>query len=41
MSYNAKLDFELSRVSSGRPKSYANQEMFQFYKFIFDFTEII
>lgn len=30
--YKAKLDFEVSRVPSGMPKSFANQEMFQFFR---------
>ena len=30
--YKAKLDFELIKVTSGMPKSFANQEMFQFIK---------
>ncbi len=34
--HKVKLDFEVSRVPSGRPKSFANQEMFQFFK---SFTE--
>jgi hypothetical protein len=41
MVYKAKLDLEMSwnptgGVRPGRPKSYANQEMFQFFK---SFTE--
>ncbi len=32
MVYLLKLDFETSRVPSGRPKSFANQETFQFFK---------
>ena len=36
MVYKLKLDFEVSRVPSGRPKSFANQETFQFFK---SFTE--
>jgi len=30
--YKVKLDYEVSRVPSGMPKSFANQEMFQFFK---------
>ncbi|MCH8313490.1 MAG: DUF932 domain-containing protein [Nitrospinae bacterium] len=30
--YKLKLDFEVSRVPSGLPKSFANQEMFQFFR---------
>ena len=30
--YKLKLDFEISRVPSGLPKSFANQEMFQFFR---------
>ena len=36
LAYKLNLDFEVSRVPSGRPKSYANQETFQFLK---SFTE--
>jgi hypothetical protein len=32
LAYKAKLDFELIKVTSGMPKSFANQEMFQFIK---------
>jgi len=28
-----KLDFEITRVTSGLPKSFANEEMFKFFKF--------
>ncbi len=32
LAYKLKLDFEVSRVPSGLPKSFANQEMFQFFR---------
>lgn len=32
LAFKAKLDFELIKVTSGMPKSFANQEMFQFIK---------
>lgn len=34
--YKAKLDWEVSKIPSQRPKSYANQETFRFYKAYFD-----
>ncbi len=34
--YKAKLDWEVSKIPSQRPKSHANQETFRFYKAYFD-----
>ncbi|MBT5469569.1 MAG: DUF932 domain-containing protein [Nitrospina sp.] len=39
MLYKAKLDWEVSKIPSQRPKSHANQETFRFYKAYFDAGE--
>ena len=36
MLYKAKLDWEVSKIPSQRPKSHSNQETFRFYKAYFD-----
>ena len=36
MLYKAKLDWEISKIPSQRPKSHSNQETFRFYKAYFD-----
>ena len=36
MLYKAKLDWEVSKIPSQRPKSHSNQEAFRFYKAYFD-----
>ncbi|MGK0179637.1 MAG: hypothetical protein ACI8PD_001438, partial [Nitrospinales bacterium] len=36
MLYKAKLDWEVSKIPSQRPKSHANQETLRFYKAYFD-----
>lgn len=41
LTYKLKLDFEVSRVPSGLPKSFANQEMFQFFRSFIEHGEAI
>jgi Domain of unknown function (DUF932) len=41
LAYKLKLDFEVSRVPSGLPKSFANQEMFQFFRSFFEHGEAL
>ena len=36
MLYKAKLDWEVSKIPSQRPKSHSNQETLRFYKAYFD-----
>ena len=36
MLYKAKLDWEVSKIPSQRPKSYANQETLRFFKGFFE-----
>jgi hypothetical protein len=39
--YKLKLDFEVSRVPSGLPKSFANQELFQFFRSFIEHGEAV